>query len=65
MEDKMENFYFSNTETNGESISLSFDIEKGPSIYKFHRMCKQFAAACGYTEKSIEEAFGETVYEED
>lgn len=61
----MEHFYFSNDEDNGESITLSFDVNDGPSIYKFHRMCKQFAAACGYTEKSIEEAFGATVYEED
>lgn len=60
----MEHFYFSNTETNGESISLSFEVDEGPSIYKFHHMCKKFAAACGYTEKSIEKAFGETVYEE-
>ena len=65
MEDRMEHFYFNNIEADGESISLSFDVNEGPSIYKFHRMCKKFAATCGYAEKSIEEAFGETVYEED
>ncbi len=61
----MEHFYFSNDEENGESTTLTFDVNEGPSSYKFHLMCKKFAAACGYAEKSIEEVFGETVYEED
>ena len=64
MENKKEHYYFS-CEADGESVTLSFDIDEGPTIYKFHRMCKKFAAACGYMDESIEDAFGESVYTED
>ena len=64
MEEKLEHYYFS-CDGDGESISLTFDVHEGPSIYKFHRMCKKFAAACGYPDKIIEETFGESIYEED
>ncbi len=60
----MEHYYFSMTEDEGENVSVSFSVPHAVTIYEFHRMCKKFAAACGYAEKSIEEAFGENVYEE-
>ena len=60
----MEHYYFSMTEDDGKITTVSFAIPNDVTIYEFHRMCKKFAAACGYAEKSIEEAFGENVYDE-
>ena len=46
-----------------EDITLVYDLENDPSIRHLHRMCKSFAKALGYSEKNIEEYFGETVFD--
>lgn len=55
---------FSCSSEDGESTIVTFTIARDYNIYTFHRLCKRAAAAFGYADKSIEEAFGETVYEE-
>ena len=56
---------FSRIEEDGTVVNVSYTIPEAYNIYTFHRLCKCFAAACGYCEKNIEEVFGETQYEED
>lgn len=46
-----------------ETISVTFTVPDDMSIWTFHRYCKQFAAAMGYAEKSIEKYFGETCWD--
>lgn len=65
MEENTEHFYFNHDTVNNESINLSFDVKDDTTIYKFHRMCKKFAAVCGYSNGLIEKVFGESIYEED
>ena len=47
-----------------ETISVTFTVPEGMSIMTLHRYCKQFAAAMGYTEESIEECFGKTCWDD-
>lgn len=49
----------------GEAVTIEYSIPHDYNIYTFHRLCKRFAAVCGYGAKSIEEVFGESQYEED
>lgn len=55
---------FSCQSSDGESTSVTFVMPNDYNIYTLHRLCKRFAAALGYADSSIEQAFGETVYEE-
>ena len=44
-------------------VELSFTENNDEmDVYHFHDFCKRFAAAVGYTDVSIEKAFGETKY---
>lgn len=46
-----------------EKVTLKFELTGEYTIYTLHRLCKQYALASGFTQKSVEEAFGETVYD--
>lgn len=46
-----------------ENVSLRFKVKDGIHISEFHALCKRFALAVGYTEKTVEDYFGETSYE--
>ena len=52
------------TDELNETISITFSVPEGMSIWILHRYCKQFAAAMGYAEASIEEYFGETCWDD-
>ena len=41
---------------------LNFFVNKGMTIGELHRLCKRFALALGYSEKNVEDAFGEDCY---
>lgn len=41
-----------------------FQISSDASIAEIHRLCKTIAAMLGYSEKSIEEYFGETCFDD-
>ena len=53
-----ERYNFSLTYEDGHSTDLSF-VTTDATIYEFHRMCKSFAKALGYSTRLIEETFGE------
>jgi len=57
-------FTFSCKSNDGENVTLTVQVQHEYNIYTFHRLCKRFAAACGYLDKSIEDVFGESQYEE-
>lgn len=43
-----------------EDIKAKYIVpEENFNIYVFKRYCKYFAAACGFADQNIEEAFGE------
>lgn len=46
-----------------ENVTLKFRVKDGIHISEFHALCKRFALAVGYTEKTVEDYFGETSYE--
>lgn len=46
-----------------QGVSLSFEVNQDMSINELHRLCCRFAACLGFTEKSIEEVFGEENYD--
>lgn len=41
-----------------------FELSSDAHISEIHRLCKTIAAMLGYSEKSIEEYFGETCFDE-
>ena len=61
-EKKTEIYSFSHTTDYGVTTNLDFFVpaEPGVHISTFHDMCKRFAYALGYAEKTIEEWFGES-----
>lgn len=46
-----------------ENMTIRFRINDSPHISTFHALCKRFALAVGYTDKTVEEYFGPTRYE--
>lgn len=57
---KCESYNFSHSNEDGVMTSLSFVVPSvGMRIETFHSMCRKFASALGYAEKSIDEWFGE------
>lgn len=48
----------------GTRTDVTFTDNTGLSIHKLHDFCKRFALAAGYSEQTVEKAFGETVYDE-
>ena len=61
----MEKYLFGYKNDYGEpNLTIQFETE-APHISEFHRMCKAFAAAVGYADKSIEEYFGPSYWEDD
>lgn len=46
-----------------ENVTLRFIVKDEMHISELHALCKRFALALGYADKSVEEYFGETSYE--
>jgi len=42
---------------------MRFRVKNDIHISAFHSLCKRFALAVGYTEKTVDKYFGETSYE--
>lgn len=60
-ETKFESYTFTHANQDGVIVSLNFSVPPvGAHISTFHDMCKRFASAVGYSEKTIEEWFGES-----
>lgn len=57
--DNYEIYSFSHTDEGNITTNISFTVPPGANIATFHEMCRKFAAAVGYAEKSITEYFGE------
>lgn len=45
-------------------FTCEFQISADAHISEIHRLCKSIAALLGYSEKSIEEYFGETCFDD-
>lgn len=50
------------TDELNETMHVEFAVPEDMNIYTYHRFCKMFALAMGYTEKTVDDCFGETVY---
>ena len=60
-ETKFEIYSFSHHNEDDVSTDLTFTVPAvGTHISTFHEMCKKFAHALGYADKTIEEWFGES-----
>jgi hypothetical protein len=46
-----------------ENVTLRFIVDNDIHIRDFHRLCKRFALAVGYSEGLVDNYFGETVWE--
>ena len=46
-----------------ENVTMRFRVKNDIHISAFHSLCKRFALAVGYTEKTVDKYFGETSYE--
>lgn len=58
-ETKFETYTFTHSNEDDILISLNFTVPSvGTRISTFHSMCRKFAYALGYSEKSVEEYFG-------
>ena len=54
---------FTQWNPDGTRVELNFtEDEDEMDIFRFHDLCRRFAAAAGYMENSINEAFGEVKY---
>ena len=54
---------FTQWNPDGTRVELTFtEDEDELDVFRFHDICKRFAAAVGYMDSSIEKAFGETKY---
>lgn len=59
-ETKFETYSFRHHNEDDVAIDLTFTVPTvGTHISTFHDMCRKFALACGYTEHSVEQYFGE------
>jgi adenosine deaminase len=47
-----------------EDMDLTYEVAEDMHISTFHRLCKNFARAAGFTEQSVEKYFGETQWED-
>ena len=47
---------------NHNDFYLNFFVSENMTIGELHRLCKRFALTLGYSEKNVEEAFGEDCY---
>ena len=57
---QFETYSFSHHDEGNVGINLTFTVPAvGVHIATFHDMCRKFALACGYAEKSVENYFGE------
>lgn len=45
-------------------ITSVFEEDESLTIYKIHRLMKQACISMGYSSELVEEAFGETVYDD-
>ena len=67
MDDYTENITFSYTvkdDAKERETYLSYSFPGGMSIAAFHRACKRFGYALGFTQQNIEEYFGEDSYDD-
>lgn len=55
----METYSFTQMNSQGIMISMSFTLPESPHASTFSDMCRKFALACGYTEKTVDCYFGE------
>lgn len=54
---------FTQWNPDGTRVELSFhENEDDMDVYHFHDFCRRFAAAVGYLESSINDAFGQVKY---
>lgn len=47
-----------------QTTTVVFNVPEGMHINTLHRLCKSFALALGYTEQTVENCFGETMWED-
>lgn len=60
MESKVETYSFNHFDADGIMTTISFTVPaEGTRISTLHAMCRRFALALGYTERSVDEYFGE------
>ena len=59
-------FFYTESEDDKEvrSFHLSTEVHDGIHLARLHRMCKAFAYSLGFADKSIEEFFGESRYDD-
>ena len=51
--------------TNREASEIEFTVPDDMDMNEFKVMCVRMASALGYTDKSIQKAFGDLIYGED
>ena len=56
-------FYPSGENSFERHVNLSFEVPPNCSIGEFYDCCKKFMLALGFSEKTVEEYFGETVWD--
>ncbi len=56
--------YEENDNQFGETLKMTYSIDPDASIWKIHDLCKRFCLAMGFAEKTVEEAFGETAFDD-
>ena len=68
MDDYTENITFSfrvkDDAKTGNEMHLSYCFPGGMNVAAFHRACKRFGYALGFTQQNIEEYFGEDSYDD-
>lgn len=55
-------FYKENDNEFSNDVKLEFSVYPSADIHTIHRLCKQFCLALGFSEKSVDDAFGESIY---
>lgn len=56
--------YEENDNQYGHDLRMQYTIDPDASIWELHDMCKRFMIAMGFAEKTVEEAFGESVFDD-
>lgn len=56
--------YEENDNQHGETLKMTYSIDPDESIWKIHELCKRFCLAMGFSESVVDNAFGETVFDD-
>ena len=56
--------YDENDNKCGNTLKMTYSIDPDASIWKIHELCKRFCLAMGFAEETVENAFGETVFDD-